>query len=104
MPFETQPSNTVELTPRPQQGTQNVPSVPVMSGVAGDNKCFLQWEPVQGATGYKLYRATGAGAFVLLQTTPANQSMVTDSGGISSGLPAPVNGTTYRYQVTALGA
>jgi hypothetical protein len=61
------------------------------------------WEATAGATGYNVYRATGAGAFALLATVAVGTINYFDTGAAGSNLPAPVNGTTYRYQVTALG-
>jgi hypothetical protein len=104
MAFESGPSNIVTVTPKAANaGTNNVAVPQNLAGVAADSKVVLTWEPSAGAGGYNVYRATGAGAFALLTTiTLASPTPTyTDAAGPNNLLPAPVNGTVYRYQVTA---
>jgi hypothetical protein len=54
----------------------------------------LDWNDVDGATGYVLQRKTGSGEFVTVAT-------VTDSKYVNTGLTA---GTTYQYRVQAVGS
>ena len=78
---DTVPPAGVALTARPDSGTVQ-----------------LSWSAATDASGiaaYRLYRATGTtGAFSLRATLPA-----TATGHLDTGL---VNGTVYRYSVTAV--
>ena len=64
------------------------------SGVNG--QLSLTWSPVAGATGYRIYRRSAAGAW---PATPTATSATT--GLVDSGL---VNGTGYYYAVAASNA
>jgi RHS repeat-associated protein len=62
--------------------------------VAGDGHVILTWAPVQGATGYRIYRSTGQGpALYIAQTSGLT---LTDIGGRA--------GLEYRYEVAAVAA
>ena len=61
---------------------------------AGDGKVALSWNAVDGATGYNVYRSTGEG-YVLIATGLTAAAFTDDSA---------VNGTAYRYVVTATNA
>ena len=56
----------------------------------------LTWKKYSGATGYKIYRATGNGAFTLIKTIKSYKTV----SYINSGLKT---GTEYRYKITATG-
>ena len=65
-----------------------------LSATVGDGQATLGWGAVSGATGYRLYRRVGAGAYV-------NVYQGTATGYTDTGL---ANGTTYGYVVTAYDA
>ena len=65
-----------------------------LSATAGDGQATLGWGAVSGATGYRVYRRVGAGAYV-------NVYQGTATGYTDTGL---MNGTTYGYVVTAYDA
>ncbi len=75
----------------------NKPATPTdfqaSGGTAGVN---LQWSPVNGATGYNVYRSSNGSAFVKVNTTAI-------MGGSFVDAAAP-SGTNISYQVTALNA
>lgn len=56
---------------------------------------FLEWEAVENATGYNVYRAVDGGDFEYQVTIDAPYTSYVDDHGI-------VPGTTYEYYVTAL--
>lgn len=55
----------------------------------------LSWEPVDGATGYVVYRARKWHSFSQVATVPADQTTYTDTAS---------HGTPFRYAVAAVGA
>jgi hypothetical protein len=68
------------------------PEVPAgLSATAGDTNVAITWSAVDGATGYRVYRRTGAGAYTELY----------DGTATSYSDTAVVNGTGYTYVVTA---
>lgn len=61
----------------------------------GQTTVTLKWKKVSGATGYKIYRATGAtGSFKLLKAVTSGTTVKYKN----SGLPV---GKTYRYKIRA---
>jgi hypothetical protein len=76
-------------------GWRNLPAPTGL--VASDNlttKITVSWSAVTGATGYKLYRGTSAGALTLLTTLTSGTTLTFND------MTAAV-GTTYTYAVTA---
>jgi fibronectin type 3 domain-containing protein len=87
-------SNQLTATP------STVPSAPVLTQTtAGNGTVALTWSvpPSNGSpiTGYKVYRAVGAGSSVLL-ATPGNVTSYTDN--------AVTNLTIYDYRISAVNA
>ena len=76
------------LTPTPR------PSAPAVELGAGGT-VDLTWEPVEGATGYVVYRAKKWHSFSQVGTVPADQTTYTDTA---------THGTPFRYAVAAVGA
>ena len=81
-------------------GSFSAATVPAPTNLTASARCLLlvvgaqidvSWDPVAGATGYEVYRSTGAG--FTLRTTIAGTGW-TDS--------AVLTGTTYTYRVRAL--
>jgi hypothetical protein len=73
-----------------------VPSAPTgLTAVAGVGQVSLSWNAVSGATSYDLYRGTRSGGETLVQ------SGITSTQFTDSGLSV---GTTYYYQVSAVGS
>lgn len=60
--------------------------------VAESGRIRLDWNDVDQATGYNVYRATGSGSFVPLDTTASSSYDDTTAAA----------GQTYRYRVTSL--
>jgi hypothetical protein len=72
-----------------------------VTGMALDGRAELVWQPAAGATGYRVYRGTSAGAI----TTPLMASPLTPvdpSVPVSFVDIGAVNGTTYFYAVRAI--
>jgi fibronectin type 3 domain-containing protein len=72
-----------------------------VTGLALDGRVELAWQPVAGATGYKVYRGLTAATV----TTPLMASPLTplDPGATASFTDiGPTNGTTYYYAVRAI--
>lgn len=80
-------SNTVTIIPKMTQPL----GAPLLDGTAGDTQNSLSWSAVAGATGYRLSRAIGTGAFATLAD-------LTATSYTNTGL---TNGTTYHYRVAA---
>ena len=55
----------------------------------------VTWTPVEGATGYVVYRAKRWHSYAQLATVPADQATYVDTGK---------HGVTYKYAVAAVGA
>ena len=74
------------------------PAGPVgLTAIAGNASVGLAWQPVSGATGYKVYRsATVNGARTLLTTQPTASTGYTDA--------TAANGQAAYYVVTAVAA
>ena len=78
-----------------------IPPAPTgVIAVPGNGQVTLTWDPVNGATGYNVYRSTtGApGSYTLLGTTPPPPPTTTQTTYTDTTV---VNGTTYYYEVTA---
>ena len=72
------------------------PSAPTgLKAVAGDHAVALTWNAVNGATSYRLYRGTAAGAESLFQSGLSSPSFTDNNVN---------NGTTYFYKVSAVNA
>jgi hypothetical protein len=78
-----------EPPPPPLSAPANVAAEP------GDNAVSLQWNAVNDATGYRVYRSS-------LPTGGLTQ--IAQLGGTSFLDNSAVNGTTYRYAITAYNA
>jgi hypothetical protein len=74
------------------------PAGPVgLTALAGDASVKLAWQPVSGATGYQVYRATSVGGGkTLLTPQPITTTGYTDN--------ASANGQSYFYVVSAVAA
>lgn len=69
--------------------------------VAVNGEVLLSWAAVTGATGYRVYRGTGAGAENVYYA-PGNQTTYTDTGAVSSaGSPPAFNSTSTDTTVIA---
>ena len=84
---------TSDFTPEEPSTT---PAPMNLTVVAGDKKVTLSWNAVAGANGYNVKRSTTAGG---PYTTIA--SNITGTSYVDATV---VNGTTYYYVVTAIGA
>lgn len=85
---ESAASNEVSATPQVP-----APGVPVLGSPApGDSQVSLTWDPVDGSTGYKIYKSTSSGAYGL------EEASVTDSV-YSYNLTGLSNGTPYYFVV-----
>ena len=90
------PSGSVRAsggTPAATPAGSEAPSVSGVSTVSGNRQVFLSWSGT--ARSWAVYRATGAGQEILLNSGMAGRSF-TDAG--------LENGQTYRYRVQAQGA
>jgi hypothetical protein len=74
------------------------PAGPVgLTAIARDASVGLAWQPVSGATGYRVYRAAGVGgARTLLTPQPVTTTSYSDT--------STANGQSYSYVVTAVAA
>jgi RHS repeat-associated protein len=92
----TTPPAPPDVVPPPQQ-TQLGPGPALgpagVGASAADGHVTVGWQPVAGASAYRVYRSTGGGAAVYLATT--SEVMFTDTGGTV--------GSSYSYQVAAVG-
>ena len=88
-------SDVVDATPNALTGV--APATPTaLTASAGAGRVDLRWNASSGATSYEVARATSSsGPFTAL--APTTQSSVYSD-------PNLTNGTTYYYQVTAIGA
>lgn len=60
------------------------------SATVSDGACIaIQWGPIHGATGYKVYRGYNGSAATLLETVPAGQSSLLDDGASVSTVALP---------------
>lgn len=84
-------SNTVSLTP----GSSTLPA-PLLSAQSSSTQVTLTWTAVTGATSYDLYRSLTAGGE---GATPYKTGLT----GTSTSDTGLTNGTTYYYQVVAVG-
>lgn len=85
-------SNQASATP------SSVPSAPTnLTAAAGDGQAVLSWTGTAGAVTYNIYRATSSGG----EGSAPYQTGVASAGYTDTGL---TDGTTYYYQVTAVGA
>jgi len=71
------------------------PGAPVInSAIAGDGQVNIAWNPIAGATGYKIYKSTTAGMYESEHTTLSSSVYSKDITGL-------INGTTYYFTVKA---
>jgi hypothetical protein len=65
------------------------------SATVPDGSCVtIQWAPIHGAAGYKVYRGSGGSAASLLKTVPAGQASLLDDGtSVVSGELPPAKDT-----------
>lgn len=62
----------------------------------------ISWRPVEGATGYKVYRKTGSSGWKIVGLYSANTTTFTDKGVNAKGEKIGMkNNTTYKYTVRA---
>jgi fibronectin type 3 domain-containing protein len=64
-----------------------------ISCIVGPAATVLNWDPVGGATGYRIYSRTASGNFTMLQQV-GNTTTLTVNGLVS--------GTTYYFVATAI--
>src|SRR3954452_7994892 len=64
------------------------------TAIAQDGAVTIAWQPVSGATGYRVYRGTSAASITTLGGSPTSGSYTDTSA---------TNGTTYYYAVTTVG-
>jgi len=86
---ESPPSDEVSATPAP------LPAPTGVSANAGHTQATVSWNPVQGATGYRVYTSLVSGA-----GTTGMQSPVGVSPYVQAGL---TDGMAYYFVVTAVG-
>lgn len=85
-------ANSNEASATPQVGIPNIPTN--LTATAGDATIILNWNVVNGATGYNVKRAlTTGGPYETIATN------ITELTYTNTGL---INGTTYYYVVSAL--
>ncbi len=78
--------------------TKMPPAAPTnLKAIAGDKQVTLNWDPVTGATAYRVYWQNSAG----VDTATANK---VDASGPSYTLTGLINDTTYYLVVTAMDA
>jgi hypothetical protein len=70
----TTANRTGEVPPPPPPGPPTAPTG--LTVTCGTANCTLQWQPVSGATGYRVYRASLAPPWILEQTVPAPPATV----------------------------
>jgi fibronectin type 3 domain-containing protein len=75
-----------------ESGDSRLPPPANVSAIAGNGRVKLTWSPVDGADGYRVYRAVNG----VFQQTPV--ASTTSTSHVSSSL---VNGTTYSFTVAA---
>jgi uncharacterized protein YfiM (DUF2279 family) len=78
-------------------GAKPVPAVPsgVKAASAGSNKIKLKWNPVSGATGYQIYRATSkSGTYIKVAAITGRTNNTYTNTGLTKG-------KTYYYKVRA---
>jgi hypothetical protein len=65
------------------------------AATVSDGACItIQWGPIHGAAGYKVYRGDNGSAATLLSTVPAGQSSLLDDGAsVPTGEPPPAKDT-----------
>jgi fibronectin type 3 domain-containing protein len=89
------------LTTSPATGSQATaactpPSVPAApTATAGCSSVTVSWNPVSGAASYNIYRSTSGGAYTKISTGQT---------GSSYGDSPLAAGTTYNYELTAVGS
>jgi len=71
-----------------------------LQATATDNAVELEWDGVDGATGYHVYRSTASFTDLGEATTVSGDSPVSEA---SYADDTAANGTTYYYRVTAAG-
>ena len=106
----SEPSTTVRAVPLPPPPTAAPASITgAWKKTRNGNVITLNWAPVPGATGYVIYRSTGAAAefkwpdnflTALVETTYTDQGN-TEKNAKVKGLD---NASDYSYQVTAVNA
>ena len=83
-------SNEVSATPQVA-----APGVPVLGLAApGDARISLNWDPVIGSTGYKIFRSTTSGVYGLEEASVSGSVYGYDVTGLT-------NGTTYYFVIQA---
>lgn len=83
-------SNEVSATPQ-----VIVPGTPIMDrAISGDRQVKLTWSPVNGSTGYKVFKSTTSGAYGLEEATVSESVYSYDVTGLT-------NGTLYYFTVKA---
>lgn len=78
--------------------------------LSATNYNAVAWAPVDGASGYKVYRTTGPGSGVLVGVVPSDTLFFNDIGTAGTAATPPVSNTTggvigattYGYKVVAL--
>lgn len=84
-------SNEVSATP--QAAAPNVPSW--KSATSSDGKVTLEWNGVEGASGYKIYQSTESNSYGVELANVTNSVSSYESTGL-------VNGTTYYYVIKSV--
>jgi hypothetical protein len=83
-------SNEVSATPQ-----ASAPGAPILTSVhAGDAKATLDWEPVDGSTGYQIFKTTVSGAYDIPAATVSSNVYSYEALGLN-------NGTMYYFVVKA---
>jgi RHS repeat-associated protein len=85
-PVVAQAPQQTQLGPAPLAAPVGVEAAPA------DGHVTLSWQPVSGASAYRVYRSTGGGAAGYVATT--SEVTFTDTGGAA--------GTSYSYQVSGV--
>ncbi len=92
---------TQENGPEPSPAAGNIPEQVLGEyGIPGNGKVELHWNAVEGAQGYKIYRALSTGGvktdFIALNSEPVTGTNYSDAG--------LANGTAYFYAVSAVNS
>ncbi len=74
-----------------------LPSNEVNAEIAEDGSCYLEWDAVNGATGYDILRGTTAGNENLLVGTVRGQTEFTDTGFAGEATTVPIINTARAF-------
>lgn len=86
------PTATVQTSAQTRLGPNPMGASAGVSAAAADGHVTVSWQPVPGASQYRVYRSIAGGAAAYIATT--SELLFTDTGGTA--------GTTYAYRVAGV--